>query len=166
MLGLPTLTTLSLCFSSLTVFSLGNNAYGQCGRRIVEDEVYRCVLKRFAYTNIQRRYCLVKYLKIIWLCFHTELMCFHVTVKYFLSHLLLLSNDPIWKENSGLLHFGSYFGTYSFGHHYYGLWLIMYHRLSHLTTLLGGKAESEHPECPSLYRRLWCCHVHIMYPVK
>lgn len=27
----------------LTVFSFGNNAYGQCGRHIVEDEVYRCV---------------------------------------------------------------------------------------------------------------------------
>lgn len=30
-------------FSYLLVFSMGNNAYGQCGRRIVEDEVYRCV---------------------------------------------------------------------------------------------------------------------------
>lgn len=26
------------------VFSMGNNAYGQCGRPIVEDEVYRFVL--------------------------------------------------------------------------------------------------------------------------
>lgn len=30
----------------LTVFSMGNNAYGQCGRSIVEEEVYRWDLIR------------------------------------------------------------------------------------------------------------------------
>ena len=35
----------ALCSVS-QVFSMGNNAYGQCGRRIVEDEVYRLVLTR------------------------------------------------------------------------------------------------------------------------
>uniref|UniRef100_A0A8P4KM97 RCC1 like n=1 Tax=Dicentrarchus labrax TaxID=13489 RepID=A0A8P4KM97_DICLA len=43
------------------VFSMGNNAYGQCGRRIVEDEVYRCVLIQIFQFHF----------------FHTSLMCFH-----------------------------------------------------------------------------------------
>uniref|UniRef100_A0A672QFL0 Neutrophil cytosolic factor 1-like n=1 Tax=Sinocyclocheilus grahami TaxID=75366 RepID=A0A672QFL0_SINGR len=29
------------------VFSMGNNAYGQCGRKIVEDEVYRFVFQQY-----------------------------------------------------------------------------------------------------------------------
>uniref|UniRef100_A0A8C7FPF2 RCC1 like n=1 Tax=Oncorhynchus kisutch TaxID=8019 RepID=A0A8C7FPF2_ONCKI len=32
---------LSLSLSPTSVFSLGNNAYGQCGRKIAEDEIYR-----------------------------------------------------------------------------------------------------------------------------
>lgn len=31
------------CLICPTVFSVGNNAYGQCGRKIVEEEVYRFV---------------------------------------------------------------------------------------------------------------------------
>lgn len=30
-------------FPLAPVFSMGNNAYGQCGRKIIEDEVYRLV---------------------------------------------------------------------------------------------------------------------------
>uniref|UniRef100_A0A8K9WUW4 Uncharacterized protein n=1 Tax=Oncorhynchus mykiss TaxID=8022 RepID=A0A8K9WUW4_ONCMY len=33
--------SLSFSLSPTSVFSLGNNAYGQCGRKIVEDEIYR-----------------------------------------------------------------------------------------------------------------------------
>jgi len=37
---------MSLVLSLSLVFSMGNNAYGQCGRKIVEDEVYRFVLQQ------------------------------------------------------------------------------------------------------------------------
>uniref|UniRef100_A0A8C8HH26 Uncharacterized protein n=1 Tax=Oncorhynchus tshawytscha TaxID=74940 RepID=A0A8C8HH26_ONCTS len=33
--------SLSFSLSPTSVFSLGNNAYGQCGRKIAEDEIYR-----------------------------------------------------------------------------------------------------------------------------
>lgn len=33
--------SLSFSLSLTSVFSLGNNAYGQCGGKIVEDEIYR-----------------------------------------------------------------------------------------------------------------------------
>uniref|UniRef100_A0AAX7T2W6 RCC1-like domain-containing protein n=1 Tax=Astatotilapia calliptera TaxID=8154 RepID=A0AAX7T2W6_ASTCA len=38
------------------VFSMGNNAYGQCGRRIVEDEVYRCVFLYSAVGEIHQQF--------------------------------------------------------------------------------------------------------------
>ena len=34
-----------VCF--LTVFTLGNNSYGQCGRKIIDDEEYRSDFKSF-----------------------------------------------------------------------------------------------------------------------
>lgn len=70
---------------------MGNNAYGQCGRRIVEDEVYRFVLKHFAHTNTA-----CKYFNIILLYFtlYTKLRGFHVTGKHFQS-----GECSILKEN-------------------------------------------------------------------
>lgn len=38
---------LHVSLSLSLVFSMGNNAYGQCGRKIVEDEVYRFVLQQY-----------------------------------------------------------------------------------------------------------------------
>lgn len=37
------------------VFSMGNNAYGQCGRKIVEDEVYRFVLQQHMSSILHQR---------------------------------------------------------------------------------------------------------------
>lgn len=48
-------TPLSVLSFSL-VFSMGNNAYGQCGRRIVEDEVYRCVFLHSAVGEIHQQF--------------------------------------------------------------------------------------------------------------
>lgn len=48
-------TPLSVLSFSL-VFSMGNNSYGQCGRRIVEDEVYRCVFLHSAAGEIHQQF--------------------------------------------------------------------------------------------------------------
>lgn len=40
-------------FSLSTVYSMGNNSYGQCGRTIVEDEVYRFVPNYIKSTTFQ-----------------------------------------------------------------------------------------------------------------
>ncbi|XP_038669481.1 RCC1-like G exchanging factor-like protein isoform X2 [Scyliorhinus canicula] len=37
------------------VFSMGNNAYGQCGRRIVDSEIYRLYVGRITVSSEQRR---------------------------------------------------------------------------------------------------------------
>lgn len=74
--------TCSSSLFSLTVFSMGNNAYGQCGRRIVEDEVYRCVLKQSC--------CLVIIFPSFYSYFHTNWCVF---MSHPQSHLLLLSKS-------------------------------------------------------------------------
>ena len=47
---------LSFSLSHIKVFTLGNNAYGQCGRKIVEDEIYRYVCSHICHIPIHIPY--------------------------------------------------------------------------------------------------------------